>query len=333
LSLQTYHSEVSGFTHGCPSFVPQRPRLPLCFVDEDNILPHTDTLEGKPPSFFPIPVDGGGQPLPSQRVQSVSRVQTNNSCERAMLEGQNMGSLAVNSYGILHTPPPPRLTPSAPSFSCGRSDSPPSFFSGCFGVGILPTPHFSTRLPPNSCHRHRQSGSSTRRSGPPQKASSTPISCATSSTLGTHPLSFSPLPSPPLPPPTPQQPPVLASLPIDSPLLPSLPSLLASPHSLLLYLRQVTQFIVPCRYEFRVFDCLCRGTFVVIFVLAVDFHDIPNSNSGDVTDLFVHSRGACGLDLGDAAHCCVGSKEARYGQCSFLVYQHVLGMLGSAGAL
>jgi len=240
--LQTSISEdvkVSGFIHGGPGFVPQRLRLLPCFVSEHNVLPHMETLEEKPLSFLPIPVDGGCQPLPSQGVQSASQVQTDTSCEGMMLEEQNMGSQALDGHSILHTPPPPRLTPSSPSFPFRRLDSPSSFSPGRCCDGILPTLHFSTRLPPHSCHR--RSGSSPRRSGPPQKASSAPVSRATPSTLGTHPPSFSPLPSLPLSKPSPQQPAVLRSLPIPSPLLPSLSSLLALLHSLLLYLRQVAK--------------------------------------------------------------------------------------------
>jgi len=44
--------EVFGFTHSGPGFVPQCFRLPLCFDNDDNVLPHTDTLEDKPISFF-----------------------------------------------------------------------------------------------------------------------------------------------------------------------------------------------------------------------------------------------------------------------------------------
>ena len=65
------------------------------------------------------------------------------------------------------------------------------------------------------------------------------------STLGAHPLPFSPLPSPHLSPSPPHQSPILASLPFPSPLLPSLPALLASLHSLLLHNRQVAQCSVP----------------------------------------------------------------------------------------
>ena len=218
--------EVYGFTHG-----------------DDDILPYTDTLEDTLISYLPIPVDDGGQPMPSQGVQSVSREQSDNCYEGAMHEARNMGSPAVKDHGILNTPPPRRLTYSSPSFHFGRSDALPSFSPSRHDDGILPTPHFSTRLPPHSYLR--RSGSSPRRSGLSQTASSTPVSCALLHLYLVrrlrHSLSFSPLPSPspPLSTPSPQQPPVLASPPLDSPLLPSLPSLLASLHSLLLHLRQV----------------------------------------------------------------------------------------------
>jgi len=55
--------EVCGFTHGGPSFVPKRFRLPLCVDDNDDVLPHKNSLEDKPISFLPIPVNGGGQPM------------------------------------------------------------------------------------------------------------------------------------------------------------------------------------------------------------------------------------------------------------------------------
>ena len=62
------------------------------------------------------------------------------------------------------------------------------------------------------------------------------------------PLSFSLLPSPQLSPSSPHPSPVLASLPIPFPHIPSLPALLASLHSLLLHLRQVAQCSVPCTF-------------------------------------------------------------------------------------
>ena len=202
--------EVYGFPHG-----------------NNDVPPHTDTLEDTPISYLPIPIDGGGQPIPSQGVQSVSREQSDNCYEGAMQEARNMGSPAVKDQGILNTPPHPRLTSSSPSFCFRRSDAPPSFSPSRHDDGILPNPQFSTRLPPHSYLR--RSGSCPRRSGPSQTASSKPLSRATPSILGVHPLSFSPLPSPshPLPPPSPQQPPILASPPLRSPLLPSLPSLFA----------------------------------------------------------------------------------------------------------
>jgi len=39
--------QVYGFTHG-----------------DCDVLPHTDTLEDMLISYLPIPVDGGGQPMP-----------------------------------------------------------------------------------------------------------------------------------------------------------------------------------------------------------------------------------------------------------------------------
>ena len=93
-----------------------------------------------------------------------------------------------------------------------------------------------------------RSGSSPTRLGLPQKASSTPFPRSSPSTFGAHPLPFSPLPSSHLSPSTPHQPPVLASLPFPPPLLPPLPALLASLHSLLLHNRQVAQFSMPCAF-------------------------------------------------------------------------------------
>jgi len=139
--------EVYGFTHG-----------------DDDVLPYTDTLEGTLISYLPIPVDGGGQPMPSQGVQSVSREQSDNCYEGVMHKARNMGSLAVKDHGILNTPPSPCLTSSSPSFPFRCSDAPPFFSPSRHDDGILPTPHFSTRLPPHSYLR--RSGSSPRRSGP-----------------------------------------------------------------------------------------------------------------------------------------------------------------------
>jgi len=139
--------------------------------------------------------------------------------------------------------------PSSSSFPpFRRSDPHPSFTSTRFDGGILSTPRFSTLLPSTSSLR--RSGSFPTRSGPPQQASSTPVSRSSHLTLGAYPLSFSPLPSIQFSPSSPHPSPVLASLPIPPPgsPLPSLPALLASLHFLLLYLRQVAQCSVPCPF-------------------------------------------------------------------------------------
>jgi len=111
-----------------------------------------------------------------------------------VLAGQNTGSPVINGDGILPTPVPPRHTPSSSFPPFRRSDPHPSFTSTHFDDGILSTPHFSTLLPSPSSHR--RSGSFPTRSGPPQQEASTPVSRSSHSTLGAHPLSFSPLPSP-----------------------------------------------------------------------------------------------------------------------------------------
>jgi len=82
-------------------------------------------------------------------------------------------------------------------------------------------------------------------SSPTQKASSTPVS---HSTIETHPLSFIPLPSYPLPPSFSIQSAGFASLPFHSHLLLSLSALLASFHSLRLLVCQIAQFSVPCLF-------------------------------------------------------------------------------------
>ena len=112
-------------------------------------------------------------------------------------------------------------------------DPPPSFTSTRFDDGILPTPHFSTRLP--SLSPLRRSGSFSMRSGPPQQASSTPVARSSPSTLGAHPLSFSSLPSPQFSPSSPHTCPVLASLPTK--FLPPHPY-----HPCLRFLRHFTLF-------------------------------------------------------------------------------------------
>ena len=101
------------------------------------------------------------------------------------------------------------------------------------------------------------------RSGPPQQAFSTPVVHSSPSTLGAHPLPFSALPSPQFSPSSLHPSPVLASLPIPSPPpLPSLPTLLASLHSLLLHLRQVAQCSVTCPFLTDIachYVSLCRS--------------------------------------------------------------------------
>ena len=94
-------------------------------------------------------------------------------------------------------------------------------------------------------------------------ASTTPVVRSSPSTLGAYPLSFSSLPSPQFSPSSPHPSPVLASLPIPPPPpLPSLFTLLASLHSLLLHLRQVAQYSVPCPFLTDIachYVSLCRS--------------------------------------------------------------------------
>jgi len=229
----------------------------------DTVIPCSSTLVDRPPFLLPFPIDGHGQPLFSQESTSshTDQVPIDEDSEEVIFAVQNTGSPVVKDNGILHTPVSPRLAHSS-SFSPFRhSDPPPSFTATRFDDGILPTPHFSTRLP--SLSSLRRSGSFPTRSGPPQQASSTPVARSSPSTLGAHPLSFSSLPSPQFPPSSPHPSPVLASLPIPPPPLPSLPTLLASlSHSLLLHLRQVAQISVPCPFLADI-DChyvfLCRS--------------------------------------------------------------------------
>jgi len=174
-------------------------------------------------------------------------------------EVENTGSPPVKDNGILYTPVSPRRVHSSSFSPFGRSDPPPSFTSTRFDDGILPTPHFSTRLPsPSSL---RRSGSFPTRSGPPQQDSSTPVVGSSPSTLKAYPLSFSSLPSPQFSPSSPHPSPVLASLPIPSSPL-SFVMLLASLHSLLLHLRQVAQCSVLCPFLADIvchYVSLCRS--------------------------------------------------------------------------
>ena len=129
--------------------------LLACFDNnEDAVFPCTGTLDDKAPSLLPIRVDGSGQPLLSQELTSSPTVQVliDNHREEAISEGQNMGSQAVDGDGILHPLLSPRLTPSSPSLPFRRSDSPPFFMPSLFDDGVLPTTHFSIRLPSPSSH-------------------------------------------------------------------------------------------------------------------------------------------------------------------------------------
>ena len=97
----------------------------------------------------------------------------------------------------------------------------------------------------------------------PSLPASTPVVRSSPSTLGANPLSFSSLPSPQFSPSSLHPSPVLASLTIPSPPpLPSLPTLLASLHSLLLHLRQVAQCSVTCPFLTDIachYVSLCRS--------------------------------------------------------------------------
>jgi len=165
--LQTIVSEdvedyaVSGFTHGGPSYVPKRFCLPPCFIDdEDN---DTDTSEESPPCFSP---ESTYSPAVQEPIDEDGA--------EAILEGQNMGSLAANGrsdqnaqdfsalskmdgaaddfedseassldFGLnnqLRTPSPTRLSPNQ------ASDSPLPPHS------LLSPPHPTTTLPHPSHH-------------------------------------------------------------------------------------------------------------------------------------------------------------------------------------
>ena len=101
-----------------------------------------------------------------------------------------MGSLAVNGDGILNTPISPRLTSSSSFSPFIRSDLKHTRFDD----GILPTPHFSTRLP--SLSSLRRSGSFPMRSGPPQQVSLRPLLVRHPRPLGRIPFPFLPCPLP-----------------------------------------------------------------------------------------------------------------------------------------
>ena len=156
------------------------------------------TLVDRPPSLLPFPIDGHGQPLfsPESTSSHTDQVPIDEDSEEAIFAVQNMGSPAVKGIGILHTPVSPRarLAHSSSFSPFRRSDPPPSFTSSRFDDDILPTPHFSTRLPsPSSLLR---SGSSLLRSGPPQQASLPPFLVRHPRPLGRIPFPFLPSPLP-----------------------------------------------------------------------------------------------------------------------------------------
>jgi len=86
--------------------------LSACFDNnEDAVIPYLGTLDDRPPPLLLLHLDASGQPLLSLESTSSPTV------EEAVLEGQNMGSPAVNGDGILDTPVLPRLTPFSSFFS------------------------------------------------------------------------------------------------------------------------------------------------------------------------------------------------------------------------
>jgi len=202
------------------------------------------TLDDTTLSLLPFPIDDSGQPLfsPEATPPHIGQVPIKEDGEDAVLAGQNTGLPAVNGDGILPTPISPRHNPSSSFPPFRRSDPHPSFTSDRFDDGILPTPHFSTLLASPSFHR--RSGSFPTRSGPPQQASSTPVSRSSHLTLGVHPLSFSPLPSSQFSPSSLHLSPVLASRPIPPP--PSHPCLRFLRHFTLFFFTFVKSHNVLC---------------------------------------------------------------------------------------
>ena len=254
---------------------------PLSECCNDNLFGHVvktaDTvissqLVDRPPSLLPFPIDGHGQPLfsPESTHSHTDQAPINEVSEEAIFASQNTGSPAVKGNGILHTPNSPRL-PQSSSFSpFRRSDPPPSFTSTRLDDGILPTPHFSTRLPsPSSL---RRLGSFPTRSGPPQQASSTHVSRLSPSTLGAHPLAFSPLPSPQFSPSSPHLSPVLMPLPIPPASNPCLRFLC---HSTLFFFAFVKSHNVLCHFlswlTSPVTMCLCVGLSSLFLLLPFYF--------------------------------------------------------------
>ena len=139
-----------------------------------------------------------------------------------LVSSGHLQSAAMASF-ILLSPWSQPFSSCFPCFSVRRSHSPLFFTPVRPDDGILPASHFSTCF--SSPQFLRRSGSSLKRSGSPQKASSLPVSRLAPVTLGPlRPLSFSPLPSlSTAVSPFPHLPPVLPSLLLFLFLLPSPP--------------------------------------------------------------------------------------------------------------
>ena len=138
-------------------------------ITEDTVIPSSSTLVDRPPSLLPFPIVDQNQPLfsPESTPSHTDQVLIDEDSEEAIFAVQKTGSPTVKDNGILHTPVSPCLAHSSSFFPVRRSDPPPSFTSTRFDDGILPTSHFSTRLP--SLSSLRRSGSFPTRSGPPQR--------------------------------------------------------------------------------------------------------------------------------------------------------------------
>jgi len=136
----------------------------------DTVIPSSSTLVDRPPSLLPFPIDYQGQPLLSTESTSshTGQVTIDKDSEEVTFAVQTTGSPAVKGNGILHTPVSPCLAHSSSFLPFRSLDPSPSFTSTRLDDGILPTPHFSTRLP--SLSPLRRSGSFPMRSGPPQQA-------------------------------------------------------------------------------------------------------------------------------------------------------------------
>jgi len=100
------HKVACSFTRA-GGFVWKYSPLSACFDNtEDTVIPCTGTLNDRPPSLWPLPVDGSGQPLLSPESTSLPSVQAliDEDGKEAVLAGQNMGSPAVMACFILRFP-------------------------------------------------------------------------------------------------------------------------------------------------------------------------------------------------------------------------------------